>query len=60
MANETKTDRFNERGDGRYTGPRPDNTPRVPAGLKRKIGVEYGCGLRECQDCYEPLPERAQ
>jgi len=26
----------------------------VPAGLKRRHGVEAGCGKADCRDCYEP------
>lgn len=26
----------------------------VPSGLKRRAGVEYGCGDQQCDSCYEP------
>jgi hypothetical protein len=28
--------------------------PDVPAGLKPRKGVEYGCGEANCNGCYEP------
>ena len=33
----------------------PD-APPVPPGLRPRPGVEYGCGRRECRDCYEVIP----
>lgn len=32
----------------------PD-APPVPAGLRPKFGVEYGCGSADCTQCYEPM-----
>lgn len=32
----------------------------VPAGKQRREGVEYGCGLAACADCYEPKTRRAR
>jgi len=31
----------------------PD-APAVPPGMRPKPGVEYGCGLATCEQCYEP------
>jgi hypothetical protein len=31
----------------------PD-APPVPPGLRPRPGVEYGCGVATCTDCYEP------
>lgn len=28
----------------------------VPPGLRRRRGVEYGCGLADCGQCYELRP----
>ena len=31
----------------------PD-APTVPAGLRPRMGVEFGCGVDTCVTCYEP------
>ncbi len=32
------------------------DAPDVPEGMRPKLGVEYGCGQRDCGACYEPVP----
>jgi len=32
------------------------DAPKVPKGLRPRPGVECGCGMATCSDCYEPIP----
>lgn len=42
--------------DGRWFPGLDPDAPDVPKGVRPRKGVEYGCGSRECRDCYEVIP----
>jgi hypothetical protein len=42
--------------DGRVFLALDPDAPDVPAGVRPNPGVEYGCGVQACRDCYEVIP----
>jgi hypothetical protein len=32
------------------------DAPPVPNGVRPRIGVDYGCGAKDCRACYEVIP----
>lgn len=32
-----------------------EDAPPVPIGMRPRVGVDYGCGERDCRRCYEPI-----